>query len=75
MDTVKSENSENLHLIHFPHIRIDFEQLLMEWNRNIILLLPDKPAVILAAIKDIFYINDIILYLIKDQIPLSTNIL
>ncbi len=27
MDTIKSENSENLHLIHFPHIRIDFEQL------------------------------------------------
>lgn len=27
IDTVKKENSANLHLIHFPHIRIDFEQL------------------------------------------------
>ena len=29
-----------------------------------------EPAVFPAAIKDIFYIDDIILYLIKDQIPL-----
>ena len=29
-----------------------------------------EPAVFPAAIKDIFYIDDIVLYLIKNQIPL-----
>lgn len=27
IDTVTKENSKDLHLIHFPHIKIDFEQL------------------------------------------------
>lgn len=27
VDTVTCENKEDLHLIHFPHIKIDFEQL------------------------------------------------
>lgn len=27
IDTIKDENSDNLHLLHFPHIRIDFQQL------------------------------------------------
>ena len=35
-----------------------------------ILLLFDKPTVILAAVKDIFYIDRIVLDLIKDKIPL-----
>ena len=34
------------------------------------LLLSDKPTVIPAAVKDIFYIDGIILDLIKDKIPL-----
>lgn len=33
-------------------------------------LLFDQPTVILAAVKDIFYIDRIILDLIKDKIPL-----
>lgn len=35
-----------------------------------ILLLLDQPTVILAAVKDIFYIDRIILDLVKDKIPL-----
>ena len=34
------------------------------------LLLFDQPTIILAAVKDIFYINRIILDLVKDKIPL-----
>ena len=34
-----------------------------------ILLLFDQPTVILAAVKDIFYINRIVLDLVKDKIP------
>ena len=35
-----------------------------------ILLLFDQPTVILAAVKDIFYIDRIVFDLIKDKIPL-----
>lgn len=27
IDTVTDSNKEELHLIHFPHIKIDFDQL------------------------------------------------
>ena len=27
IDTITNENKEGLHLIHFPHIRIDFDKI------------------------------------------------
>ena len=36
-------------------------------------MLFDKPTVILAAVKDIFYIDRIILDLIKDKVPLPNE--